>query len=874
MPRGLLLPLSFIGLTAGLFTSVGAQERGPVTVGNDGVMRWMATGAEVALFGVNYSAPFAHAYRAFGQLGMDRKQAIDADVLHFARLGLDAYRIHVWDREVSDNEGNLVANDHLDLLDYLLARLADHGIRTILTPIAWWPTGYPEPDPGTAGLSDGYTKGEMTTNPDARVAQARYLAQFVTHRNPHTGLTYAEDPNLIAVEIFNEPNHPAGPEETTRYINAMADALRRAGFAKPIFYNISQDYSDEHGRAVCAARIDGVSHQWYPTGLVRNSAVGGNMLPNVERYTIPYQDFAECRDKARMVYEFDAADIGGSYMYPAMARSFRAAGFQWATQFAYDPLAIGYANTEYQTHFLNLVYTPGKAISFMIAGASFRALTRGESYGRHPSSDRFGPFRVSYTHDLSEMVTDTAFFYSNTTTTDPPAPSRLRHVAGVGTSPIVSYGGTGAYFLDRLGDGMWRLEVYPDVAWVADPFTRPSLAREAARVIWRTRVMTLRLPDLGEQFAVQPLDAGNRHRPTVDGATFDVRPGAYLVSRIGTSRPPWTAESLVAGRRLGSFVAPESSEAPTVVLHSPPSELPTARPFTVVMDVVSRNPVDSVVLFARRVGAWGRMRRITMEPLHAFEYRAPLRSEVLREGLLEYVVTVYEGGRPTTFPGAVAGDPSRWDFTGREFWQVPIVAAPAPVLLFDARRDLGHVLYPHPWQYVPFRTDVVAGSEPQRLALAAVVEDLAPAPHHFALRTFLPEGQRTRLDDVVPSATLHIRARAANRAADRMEVALVERDGSAWGTVLDVTDEWRDFVIPIAALRPTRLALLPRPYPQFLPYLRESDSIGDTPRIAELDGLQFSVGADLFVGEDLAGAHGFQVDRVVLGPALERQPHE
>ncbi|MDR9452264.1 MAG: serine/threonine protein kinase, partial [Acidimicrobiia bacterium] len=60
---------------------------------------------------------------------------------------------------------------------------------------------------------------------------------------------------------------------------------------------------------------------------------------------------------------FDAADVGGSYMYPAMARSFRTAGLQWATQFAYDPLAIAYANTEYQTHYLNLVYTPNKAIS-------------------------------------------------------------------------------------------------------------------------------------------------------------------------------------------------------------------------------------------------------------------------------------------------------------------------------------------------------------------------------------------------------------------------------------------------------------------------------------------------------------------------------
>ena len=42
---------------------------------------------------------------------------------HLARLGLDAYRIHVWDREVSDREGNLVENEHLDLLDYLTANI-------------------------------------------------------------------------------------------------------------------------------------------------------------------------------------------------------------------------------------------------------------------------------------------------------------------------------------------------------------------------------------------------------------------------------------------------------------------------------------------------------------------------------------------------------------------------------------------------------------------------------------------------------------------------------------------------------------------------------------------------------------------------------
>jgi len=871
--------LLLTGLSAGLLAHVGSREAAaqeatareaaggvPVVVDDSGVMRWTATGDEVALFGVNYTAPFAYAYRALGYLGVDRRQAIAADVLHLARLGLDAYRIHVWDREVSDAEGNLVENDHLELLDFLLASLAEHGIKAILTPIAWWPAGYPEPDPGSDGFSEGYEKQEMSVDPDARRKQANYLKQFVAHTNPYTGLTLQQDPNLIAIEIFNEPRHPAGPEETTRYIDAMATALRDAGFDKPIFYNISENFTAEHGRAVCSARIDGVSHQWYPTGLVRNGAVGGNMLLNVDRYTIPYADFPECRDKARMVYEFDAADVAGSYMYPAMARAFRGAGFQWATQFAYDPLAIAYSNTEYQTHFLNLVYTPGKAISFMIAGEAFRRVPRGASYGAYPESERFGPFRVSYAEDLSELVTDTAFVHSNATRTAPPSPADLRHVAGVGPSPVVEYEGTGAYFLDRLDDGIWRLELYPDVAWVYDPFTRPSLDREAARVVWRVRSMRIDLPDLGDDFSARAIGDRPDYAPTARGATIDVQPGVYLLTRSRRSAASsWSPDSMIGGRRLGAFVAPPPSEAPTTVVHTPPAELSAGRTFRVRVEVVSREAVDSAAVFARRVGAQSRMPRVRMEPVGAFGFAARIPAEVLTAGLLEYVVAVYEGDEVHTFPGAQSGDPYRWDFTGQARWRVPVVEASAPLLLFDARRDIDNMLYPHPWAYVPFRTDLVPGSEPERLALKADVQDFEPSPHHFAVRTFLPEGQRTRLDDAPPEGgVLRVRARSAGRPTDRMQVALVERDGTAWGARVELKDEWRDILIPLSELEPTALALLPRPYPQFLPYLRESDPTSEAPRVVELDGLQFSVSADLFGGSGSEGAHGFKIERVTL----------
>ena len=75
---------------------------------------------EVSLFGANYVLPTASDYRAAGYLHADRKRMIEEDMAHFARMGWDGLRLTFWgDWEASDSAGNLIANDHLDLLDWL-----------------------------------------------------------------------------------------------------------------------------------------------------------------------------------------------------------------------------------------------------------------------------------------------------------------------------------------------------------------------------------------------------------------------------------------------------------------------------------------------------------------------------------------------------------------------------------------------------------------------------------------------------------------------------------------------------------------------------------------------------------------------------------
>src|SRR5207244_11659405 len=148
----------------------------------------------------------------------------------------------------------------------------------------------------------------------------------------------------------------------------------------------------------------------------------------------------------RIVYEFDSPDLRTGTMYPAMARTFRAVGAQFAAMFAYDMLKTASRNLGWQTHYLNLVYTPRKAMSAIIAAEVMHRLPRLRSYGSYPENTRFGDFHVSYDGDLGELVARDAVLYAGSTRAAPPDPVVLPRTAGYGSSPVARQGAGGASF--------------------------------------------------------------------------------------------------------------------------------------------------------------------------------------------------------------------------------------------------------------------------------------------------------------------------------------------------------------------------------------------------------------------------------------------
>ncbi|NUQ21019.1 MAG: hypothetical protein HOQ09_08670, partial [Gemmatimonadaceae bacterium] len=652
-----------------------------------GAIRWRDTNAEVALFGANYTLPSASDYRAPGYLGLDRHRLVDEDMAQFARMGWDALRVSFWgDWENSDHAGNLIANDHLDLADYVIARARERGIWILLSPITTYQSTWPDAlgDTTPPGFANFYRKSELGTNRAAIAAQTNYIRQILHHVNPYTGVAWEDEPSILFIEPINEPaHHSADVAGSVAYIDSLVAAVRSTRSKAVTFHNVSQDFAI--AESIRRSVVQGVTFGWYPTGLNSGHELRGSWLRTVDDYP-PMRD-PRIATLPRIVYEFDAPDTRTGYMYPAMARTMRAVGAQFAAMFAYDMLGTASRNLGWQTHYLNLVYTPRKAMSAVIAAEAMRRLPRGKSYGGYPANTRFGDFRVSDVENSSVLAAEDAYLNAGATTVPAPRPERLTRVAGYQSSPLVRYDGEGTYFLDRVRAGVWRLEVYPDAVPVRDPFELMAPEKIVTRAIARAHEMRIALPDLGATFAARRIAPGQAREAgrATDGA-ITVWPGVYILSRDGAAAS--AALPATIGRlRMDAYHAPPRDTVPLTVIPSAPSEFVSGGSIEIAARVVDTIAADSVVLSIRR-GDQNWFRRFPMRRASDYDYRASIAADSIGIGPFEYAITVVRGDSATTFPERVRERPGAWNFYGHLFWRAAMVSPTTALRLFTAREDV------------------------------------------------------------------------------------------------------------------------------------------------------------------------------------------
>lgn len=795
----------------------------PVYVDDQGVMRWSGSGDEVALFGTNYMPAFSQTYRGLKAAGWDIKEAIEKDVYHFARLGLDAYRVHMYEIEITDSLGNLIENEHLDLYHYTLYKLSERGIKTIMTPTTYynaaWPDGNTVRPPGFANY---ISKSRAPVVPEYREVVKNYLAQIINHINPYNGMSAIEDPGIIALEIDNEPllgrnrEIPYPLEEMTAYINELAGHLRENGWTKPIFFNISINIQAKD--AVLDSDIDGVTMQWYPAGLTSTETNLSNIMPFVHHYRSdevfdPDGNDERYHNMAKMVYEFDPADIMHSYAMPMMARSFREAGVQFAAQFAYTPLGIAHMNTDFMTHYVNLAYTPNKAIGMLIASEVFHRINRREKFTNFPADTVFGEFRLSHDLDLGEMNTREAFLYSNNTGTVPRNETELERIAGAGSSPVVSYKGTGAYFLDKLADGVWRLEVMPDAIPVRNPFERPDFEKYVTHIQWGEHSMVIRLGNLGGEFSIRGLNEGNAFAGGASNGAFRITPGAYLLTRKGVTSDRWNGDSPMGRIRLGEYHAVPANVDEPVIRHDALEIAEAGQPLTVSAIAAGIRPGERLIVMVRPLS--GRGARIEMQEISPYRYQAVIPAEQVPLGILNYWIMLDRGnGESLTFPGGHPGNPFRWNYYYEDVWTTGVIRGGSRIELWNAVRDhSGTNTGFGSFSGGEYRDELVASTGDGKTARK--VSSTSPTTHRHELGLGAYVGGRLR--GISPGTLdsyreIVVRARTDFDNPAPLKVTLVDRHGNPFSAVVPVDGTSREHRIPLNSFQADRFMLLPRLY--------------------------------------------------------------
>ena len=407
-----------------------------VYLDKDGVVRWRDDRQEVTLFGANYVLPTASDYRAAGYLHADRKKMIDEDMAQFARMGWDGLRLTFWgDWEASDSAGNLIANDHLDLQDYLIARARERGIYMLFSPIQLYGSNWPDAlgDTTAPGFGRHFGKERMGTDPAAHRRAGELPAPDPRAREPlHRRRAQGRAGHPLH-RAGQRAGAPPGGSRRARSATSTRSPTRCAAPAAASSSSTTSARISASARRSGARKAQGVTFGWYPTGLNSGHELQGNYLRGVDDF--PDMLRPELARLPRIVYEFDSPDLRTGTMYPAMARTFRAVGTQFAAMFAYDMLRTASRNLGWQTHYLNLVYTPRKAMSAIIAAEAMHRLPGCGPTARIRGTPGSATSTSPTTENLGELVARDAFLYAGSTRSTPPDPAALRRIAGLWLLP-------------------------------------------------------------------------------------------------------------------------------------------------------------------------------------------------------------------------------------------------------------------------------------------------------------------------------------------------------------------------------------------------------------------------------------------------------
>lgn len=187
-------------------TDLAGMNDGPITderrISAKGGHLYERTGKRVRLLGVNFVWDACFPDKAEAPIIAKRLRKLGVNLVRMHNMDIGAAPKGIFDP--ADPEGRRLDADQLDRFDYLVAQLKEQGIYVDLNLWVGRNFGKVGPVKNQIGALNTAGKSSLYFYPPFQEYFREFARDLLTHKNPYTGLTYAEDPIVAFVEIINE----------------------------------------------------------------------------------------------------------------------------------------------------------------------------------------------------------------------------------------------------------------------------------------------------------------------------------------------------------------------------------------------------------------------------------------------------------------------------------------------------------------------------------------------------------------------------------------------------------------------------------------------------------------------------------------------
>ncbi|HSV77417.1 MAG TPA: hypothetical protein VLH37_10340, partial [Bacteroidales bacterium] len=357
-----------------------------------------------------------------------------------------------------------------------------------------------------------------------------------------------------------------------------------------------------------------------------------------------------------------------------------------------------------------------------------------------------------------------------------------------------------------------------------------------AAVVHNKREMTLKIPNLGSGFTIQPLNEGNQFVPKVSSNAFSIKPGTYLIRRHGANlhiAPTMQFQNI----SLNEFVAPATNLKGIFLANHSPEVVSEGSTVNLKFDVFSLTKPEEVEVLLMSAAPWRNFNAVFERGV---TWSVSIPAEYIDRGVFSYQVIVKEKDQYVTFPGAHQGRPGQWDFAHTEGFSLKIVPQNANIMLWDAATSWPETM--RRWH-----RDVRPLPTPEgNTALRIDLDRLRKAFHagdsigDYTFKYYFADELKGRKNEFSNIQYLLLNARTLTQSAQPVEVGLIDHNGVAFTVKINIEPGKKQYRIPVKDFSQGKFAIIPRPYPVFMSFFHEAKE--DAPfDWNKLQTIQFSI---------------------------------